>query len=225
MRVSLNSKKFEKQMNNLIDYSIGFLDGAKFGKQMFFDSLGKGVIESLALYIDSSARSNPSALHHIYEWYQTGSPAARLFDLNYTALSSGLSVNSTFKQSHTVQKNSTVPFYNKARVMENGITVKIKPKKSGVLAFEVGGETVFTKKEVVVQNPGGQNVVGSFQKTFDEFFKFYFTQAFLRSSGLIDYLENPKIYKTNVKDGVRNGRSKGVSTGFKWITEAKVGIE
>ena len=225
MRVSLNSRAFEKQLDNLIDYSLGFLDGAKAGKRLFFNNLGQGVIQALSLYIDSSARSNPSALHHVYEWTKTGSPSARLFDLSYTATGSGLSIGSTFKQSHTVQKDSSVPFYNKARVMESGMTVRIKPKRGGVLAFEQAGETVFTKKDVVVTNPGGNEVAGSFQKTFDEFFKFYFTQAFLKSSGLLDYIEKPTIYKKNFSSGLRNGKSKGYSTGFKWITEAKVGIE
>lgn len=224
MRVSLDSKMFEKQLDNLIDYSVGFLDGTKKGQKIFFDNLGSGVIQALSLYIDAAARSNQAALHHVYEWYKVGSPSARLFDVEYISTNSGLSINSTFRQSKTIQKNSSTPFYNKAKIMENGIPVKIKPKKNKTLVFEQNGETVFTKKEVVVQNPGGQSVTGSFQKTFDEFFKFYFTQSFLKSSGLLEYIENPIIYKKNFKSGLKNGRSKGLSTGFEWMAQAKIGI-
>ena len=225
MRVSLDSNDFMTKMNNILNYSLGFLDGANKGKSQFLKNLGKETIFALSEYIDATARMNPQSLHHVYEWYHTGSPQYRLFNLDYTVSNLGLSIKSTFKQSTSLASGSFQPFYDKARIMENGIPVSIKPKRSSALVFEDGGEVVFTKSEIVNQFPGGKEVSGSYEKTFDEFFKFYFTQAFLRSSGLIDYIENPKIYKQNIKDGVKNGRSKGVSTGFKWITEAKVGIE
>ena len=117
---------------------------------------------------------NPQLLHHVYEWYRTGSPSARLFDIKYSVAGSGLSFGSTFKQSRTMSKDATTAFYNKARIMENGISVKIKPKKSPVLVFEQDGETIFTKNEIDIKNPGGPSVAGSFENTFDSFFKNYF---------------------------------------------------
>jgi hypothetical protein len=135
MLVSINTKSFEKQLNNIIQYSNGFIDGVQKGKTVFLKNLGFGIIEGLSAYIDSQARSNPESLHHVYEWYQTGSPKARLFDLDYTVSGIGLSVFGTFKQSRTVKDDSTVPFYNKAMIMESGMPVVIKPKKSSVLAF------------------------------------------------------------------------------------------
>ncbi|NDB81645.1 MAG: hypothetical protein EB127_02665, partial [Alphaproteobacteria bacterium] len=113
MIVTMNDKVFNKQMNNIINYSIGFLDGIQKGKRVFLDKLGLGVIQALSQYIDVQARSNPQALHHVYEWNQVGSPSARLFDLNYTVSNLGLSLNSKFRQSRTVSENMTVPFYNK----------------------------------------------------------------------------------------------------------------
>lgn len=222
---TLNTSLFRKQMNNLMDYSFGFLEGVQAGKKIFLDNIGKSTIFALSKYIDMEARNNESALHHVYEWYQTGSPEARLFDITYIVNGSGLSFNSSFKQSRTVKQGSNTVFYNKAFIMENGIPVKIKPKKSGVLAFEDGGETIFTKKEVTVRNPGGAQVAGSFERVFDEFFQVYFTQAFLRASGLYDYVNNPVIYKKNLSAGMKNGRGTGVSTGFKWITNAKIEVE
>ena len=53
----------------------------------------------------------------------------------------------------------------------------------------------------------------------------YFTQAFLRASGLMDYIQNPKIYKQNFAAGAKQGKQKGISTGFKWITNAKIEVE
>ena len=225
MIVRTNTKSFDKEMNNIIDYAIGFLDGAQKGKNIFLKNLGAATIESMARYVDVSARGNPAALQHVYEWYQTGSPSARLFDINYTVSNLGLSINSSFKQSRTVKKDSNVPFYNKAKIMEEGIPVTIKPTRSPVLVFNEGGQTVFTKNPVVISNPGGSQARGSFGKTMDEFISRYFKQSFLRASGIYDYIKKPTVFKKNIKSGSRLGRSKGVDTGFKWIINAKVGVE
>ncbi len=225
MRVSIQTNNFEKELLNIANYSLGFLEGAQKGKKVFLDNLGRGVIFALGQYIDVEARANKEALHHVYEWYQTGSPQARLFDITYTVSNLGLSLNSTFRQSRTIQQDATTPFYNKAKIMENGIPVVIRPKKNSVLRFYQGGETVFTSKPVTVRNPGGNQVEGSFERIFDEFMTRYFTQAFLRASGISDYISNPVIYKKNLPAGAKQGRPKGVSTGYKWITNAKIEVE
>jgi hypothetical protein len=224
MRVSLQTNNFEKQIMNIAQYSIGFLDGVKKGKRIFLDNMGKGVVYSLSRYIDVEAKANPSALHHVYEWYQTGSPSARLFDIDYTVSNVGLSLNSTFRQSRSIAVDGTVPFYNKATIMENGVPVLIKPKRVA-LRFRTGGQEIFTRKAVNVRNPGGEEVEGAFERTFDEFMRNYFTQGFLRASGIFDYIQNPRVYKKNFAAGAKGGRNVGVSTGFKWITNAKVEVE
>jgi hypothetical protein len=211
-------------MNNIVNYSFGFLDGVEKGKSVFLNNLGHGVLTALYDYIDASARSNPRAMHHIYEWMQTGSPEARLYDLSYTVSNLGLSFKSNFTQSQSLSRDSNTPFYDKARIMEQGIPVKIAPVRSDVLVFDINGETVFTKKEVTVQNPGGTEVVGSFERAVDEFMLGYFKQSFIRASGLYDYISKPIIYKANVAAGSRMGRAKGVDTGFKWIANARVGV-
>jgi hypothetical protein len=225
MRVSINTKTLEKQLLNITNYSLGFIDGVNKGKSKFLDNLGATVINVLKDYVDASARSNPKALHHIYEWYQVGSPSARLYDFEYTVSNIGLSFKSNFKQSKSLSSNGSVPFYNKARIMEEGIPVTISPKKSNVLVFDVNGETVFTSKEVTIDNPGGNEVSGSFEKIADEFFGIYFKQSFLRSSGLYSYIKKPVLYKKNFAAGSRGGKSVGVSTGFKWIANAQIGVE
>jgi hypothetical protein len=225
MRVSLESKGFEQQMQNIVQYSMGFLDGVKKGKKAFLNNLGQGTIQALALYVDSSARGNPTALHHVYEWYQTGSPNARLFDLDYTVSNNCLTFSSKFKQSRTLKEDSNEPFYNKAYIMENGIPVTITPKRSSVLVFEEGGKTVFVKGSVTVRNPGGNNVERGFERTIDEFMLTYFKQSFLRASGIYEYINKPVLYKKHLKSGSKNGRSKGIDVGYKWIANARVGVE
>ncbi len=219
--LKFDNKKFEREMNNIINYSTGFTEGVQKGKTEFLRSMGTEVSEIASQFIDANARVSPGTLHHVYEWYKTGSPEARLFDISYTVSNLGLSFISSFKQSSTVSQGSTEPFRNKAAIMESGTAVVIKPRNSDVLRFEVNGEAVYTKKPVVVRNPGG-NVDGEFEKAFDTFFGRYFTQAFLQSSDLRQYFENPITYKKNLNKGKRGGRSVGISTGYRWIVNAKV---
>jgi hypothetical protein len=223
IKVKLDSKMFMKEMNNVMKYSIGFLEGVQSGKSVLLKNIGTQTIEILKQYVDSSARANPQMLHHIYEWNSVGSPQARLFDFDYTVSNLGLSVLSSFKQSTSIKNGSNVPFYDKARIMEEGIPVTIVPKKSNVLVFEENGDMVFSKGPIEVDNPGGQLVEGSFEKTVDEFFNRYFSQAFLRTSGIGQYLENPTIFKNNLPKGKRLGRYQGVSTGYRWIANAGIG--
>lgn len=226
VKTKFNSAKFEKTMFNVVDYSIGFLDGTKMGQTKFLSNLAKGTIEAFKNYVDVNARMSPGALHHIYEWNQVGSPAARLYDVNYAVSTSGtIFFNSQFRQSNSIKNGSTVPFYNKAQVMEAGQAVVIRPRNSKVLAFEDNGEQVFTPNPVKVDTPGGSEVQGAYQNVFNSFFNRYFTQSFLRASGLLDYLQNPTAYKRNFAAGSRQGRSKGIQTGFNWIVNATIEVE
>jgi hypothetical protein len=223
MKPVYNSKKFKKEMNNIMKYSIGFLDGVQKGKTPFLKSLGVDAVEIMKQFVDSNARVNPSMLHHIYEWNRTGSPAARLYDINFTVSNIGLSFKSSFRQSESIQDGSKTPFYDKARIIENGLSVVIKPRSSEVLAFEEDGEMIFTKKPIRVSNPGGVEAQGGFEQTMDLFFNKYFSQSFLRTSGVAQYLENPVVYKKNLRAGKARGRSKGLSTGYTWVANAGVG--
>jgi hypothetical protein len=221
----MNADALEKKLNNIVKYSAGFLEGAQSGKKIFLDNMGSRVIEALNRYVDAMARSDRDALHHVYEWYKTGSPAARLFDLTYTVSNLGLSVKSSFRQSTSVSKDSNTPFYDKARIMELGIPVTIKPKKANVLVFEDSGETVFTKNPITVHNPGGTEAQYGYGFVFDSFFSNYFTQAFIKSSGLTNYISNPVTYKHNFAAGAKGGKSLGKKVGYAWIINAEIGVE
>lgn len=222
IKMYIDSRQFRKEMNNIVEYSLGFLDGINNGKSLFLRNLGMSIKEVLEFFVDSNAKMDPQALHHVYEWYKTGSPEARLYDITFTVSNVGLTFYTKFKQSTSIKDGSRVPFYDKARVMEEGISVRIEPRSSDVLVFEKDGETVFTKSPVVVNNPGGDRASGAFEKVINMFFKNYFTQAFLRSSGIMNYLSNPVVYKKNLPAGKKMGRNKGMSTGYAWIANAGV---
>lgn len=221
MKIRFDGRQFAQDMKNMMNYSAGFLDGIQMGKQELMHSIGLQTIEILKSYIDANAKTNPAILHHVYEWHKVGSPSARLYDIDYTVSGLGLSFKSSFKQSTTIQNGSNTPFYDKARIMENGIPVTIVPREAQALRFFDNGEEIFTKGPVTVQNPGGKTE-GKFEQVFDNFFSKYFTQAFLRTSGIGAYLENPNVYKKNLPAGKRGGRSKGVATGYRWVANAGV---
>jgi hypothetical protein len=176
----VNLDLFMKQMRNITEYSIGFTEGVEQGISNLIHRVGQLAVDNIKEYIDSSARVNPQALHHVYEWYQTGSPDARLFDIEYVKSgTNGAFIFSNFRQSSSVKNGSNVPFINKAEVMESGQTLIIRPKNSQVLAFEANGEEVFTQKPVVISEAGGGETTNSFERTFDDFFNNYFSQSFL----------------------------------------------
>lgn len=223
IKVTLDTRKFKKEMNNVVQYSKGFLEGAQQGKTVLFSGIGARTKEIIEQYIDASARVNPAALHHVYEWSQTGSPDARLFDIVYTISNLGLSFKTMFTQSESIKAGSYDPFYNKAKIMENGTSVTIKPKRGEFLKFEIDGETVFSRGPITVDNPGGPGTNGSFERTFDEFFRLYFTQSFLSTSGMGKYLSAPEVYKRDLPLGKRAGRRAGQKAGFRWVANAGVG--
>lgn len=220
IKVDLDINQFEIDMANILGYSVGFVEGVIKGCPQLLKGLGKATIESLKEFIDANARLDPAALHHVYEWYQVGSPDARLFDIKFTSDKDTISIFSGLRQSQSIQDGSNIPFIDKARIMEYGQAVTITPRGNNPLVFENNGQTIFTKAPVTVENPGGTHVEGSYRATLDMFFSKYFSQSFLKSSGIIEYIQKPKAFKDNLPAGKKGGRSVGVETGYKWIAEA-----
>lgn len=123
--------------------------------------------DSFAEYADARAMMNPESLHHVYEWDETGNANSRLFK---PVISNGV-LSFSFLPSIKPSRNSSQVFANKAAVMELGRPITISPKNGSVLVFEVDGETVFTPYPVVVQNPGGDSVQGSFESIYKGWIK------------------------------------------------------
>jgi hypothetical protein len=223
LSVRIDSRQFQREINNIMNYSTGFLEGIEKGKIELYASLAPKISELAAQFIDVNAKMSPELLHHIYEWEKVGSPQARLFDLDYKISNIGITFTSSLKQSTSIKNGSNVPFYDKARIMEDGVSITIEPKKANVLRFEVDGTEVYTSSPVTVDNPGG-NTKGQFENIVDKFFGVYFRQSFLSSSGLLQYFKTPQIYKKNLVSAKRGGRALGLKTGYRWVADAgKVG--
>jgi hypothetical protein len=219
LKVVMDSRQFQKEINNIMGYSTGFLEGVERGKTQMYMGLAPKIAELASQFIDANARMSPELLHHIYEWEKVGSPEARLFDLEYKISGIGITFTSSLKQSSSIKQGSNVPFYNKAKIMEEGIGVTIKPKRVNALRFEVDGQEVYTSREVRVENPGGKTQ-GQFENVINNFFGVYFRQSFLNSSGLLQYFKYPQVYKKNLLSAKRGGRSLGLKTGYQWVANA-----
>lgn len=219
LKVMIDSKQFQKEIDNIMNYSTGFLEGIQRGKTELYASLAPKISELAAQFIDVNAKMSPELLHHIYEWEKVGSPEARLFDLDYKISNMGITFTSSLKQSTSIKRGSNVPFYNKAEIMEKGVAVTIRPKRANALRFEIDGTEVYTSNDVTVDNPGGQTQ-GQFENIVDKFFGVYFRQSFLNSSGLLQYFKSPQVYKKNLKSAKRGGRALGLKTGYRWVVDA-----
>ncbi len=219
LTLKIDSKQFEKEIDNIMKYSTGFVEGVQKGKSAFYMGLAPKIAEMASQFIDVNARMSPELLHHIYEWENVGSPEARLFDIDYKITGIGITFSSSLKQSQSIKNGSNIPFYNKAKIMEEGIGVTIKPRRANALRFEVDGQEVYTSRQVVVENPGGQTH-GQFENVLNNFFGIYFRQSFLNSSGLLQYFNSPQVYKKNLGSAKRGGRSLGLKTGYQWVANA-----
>ena len=223
MRIAFDDKQFLKEMNNVVNYSVGFLEGVERGKYGMLQNVGVAMTELLGEFVDSNARNNPQMLQHVYEWYNSGNRSERLFDIHFMLMRNGISFDYTFRQSSSIKDGSKVAFYDKAQIMEEGRSVTIKPRNKDFLSFDVDGEQVFTSQPVQVKNPGGSYAINGLQKTAEMFFNTYLTQTFIQVSGLKDYISNPITYKKHLSSGKINGRSVGIDAGYRWMVMAGVG--
>jgi len=218
-----DTKELNMKLGNAVSYSYGFLDGVDIEQIEFNRRLGEYTVEALGLYIDSKARMSPDSLHHVYEWGQVGSKAGRLFELKSRASKRVIHFSGSFLASRSVSSTSSVPFTDKANIMENSIEVVIEPKNADILAFEDDGQMIFTTQAIYIENPGGDAVAGSFGRAIEDFFDNYFSNAFLRP--FINRLSNPREFSDYFASGAKNGRSVGVKAARKYMRSTGVEIE
>ena len=180
MMLKFDLNDFNKEMQKVIDYSTGFVNGVGQNEQYFNNQLAEIIKEGFYKYVDSVARLEPNRLHHMYEWEQTGVDNARLFRIEAFSGRQSIRFVTEFMQSTSTSPSANEPFVDKASVMESGTTITITPRGEGPLAFEGDdGEMVFTNEEVTIDNPGG-NVAGQFASVAKEFFTNYLDQGMLK---------------------------------------------
>lgn len=224
----IDAKEVEKIIKNTVDYTDGFLEEFKLQESQIMSDVMNAVVDIFYDDLDQKARSNPSAFHHIYEWYQAGDPSSRLVELDAKLKGKVATLSAYFLESTTLPENNPgetrEPFSWKAEIMEYGRGVVIEPKYADVLQFTIGKNEIFTKGPIFVPNPGGNDVQGSFTAFFNQFFSpKYFVNKVLNSDlKFQQYFSNPTTYEKNYRRSVSAGgsRSAGKAAAKEWVLKA-----
>ena len=202
------------KVKRVTEYTKGYMEGLEAGKAALMQKIGVEVSALAGEYIDAMAGGSPASLHHVYEWGSIG--GSRLFDINFAASSSTVSFTSDFRQSGSVAPTATVPFYNKAEVMESGQSVTITPQPGGVIRFFGDEGVVYTPNSVFVASPGGAATTGGFQRAIDTFFSSYLESLIM--GGLLQQIAN--LDNFDIGGG---GYGAGYSAGMAKISRVSIG--
>lgn len=214
-----NTKQFTDTIKNITNYSEGFIEQTKIQKNTLSEKMADIGIDGFYEYLDNLARMHPGMLHHVYEWGEVGNPSARLFELSKSMSGKGVEISADFLQSTSVSQKSTEPFYDKAMIMELGETIIISEVNARALFFEVDGQEIFVKGPIVIENPGGEGVRGSFVESFNEFYQFYFSEIYLKAIRFYKTIEEARPYRTGIKTASKSKTAKtlGKSAANQWI--------
>jgi hypothetical protein len=224
IRARIKGDDVVKMLKNSIEYSSAFASELKKSQKILNQKLGSDSIEVFYDYLDGLARSHPGMLHHVYEWGQIGNPMGRLYDLSISVNNTSAVIDANFLESRIPSPTSNEPFYDKAKIMEEGETVVINQVEAKALFFEIDGEEFFRTGPIVIANPGGSQVRGSFVKAFNEFYGSYFTEVHLRSIRFYQYFSNPKAFEKYFSSATKGGASsKGRKAALSWIMNAPGG--
>lgn len=206
------------QVSALLYYQANVL--AKLEQNKGFQKLFKTTIfnqieKEFGEYVDAKARISPRSLHHVYEWNRTGKPTSRLFKLTSTnAPGLAFKVNYEFKLSRSnvpsknkMQRNK-YKFANKARVMETGMPIVIRPKSAERLVFEMNGQTVFMPKgaSVLVKRPGGSGVKNQFDLAYSRYFSGELVNSAIKNSGFQQIFSTKIIKSLNAPASIKKVR-------------------
>ena len=220
--VTFDGKEAMRVLNNLVKYSDGFIKETKAKEGYVAGKIAGASIEGFYDFLDMMARTNPEMLHHIYEWHEIGVPEARLVELRKITSGKKVLISSEFLMSFSVQNGAEEPFDQKAYIMENQIEVEPMAKYAKAMHFFWNGEEYFRAGPLVVENPGGEETYQGFLKVFQDFYRTYLDNVYLRSIGFCDHFSRPGSYYKNFDSAVKQGgaSSKGRKTALAWVLSA-----
>ena len=160
-------------------------------------------------YMDSKARQDSKAYHHVYEFNRTGQSDSRLFKASVTSNPAAAVISFNFTPAKNPNKYG-YSFPNKAEVMESGKPIRVTPKKDEYLKFTLSDGRFVTSKQSVIAHPGGPDVKGSFESTFREFTSSQ-GQLVLKKFGYFERIERGLIEKRRVViPRINSGRVQGM---------------
>ena len=222
LATTFDIKDFKRVMNNVVAYSSGFITEVEDKKHFITRKVANASIAEFYRYLDSLANTNPSMLHHVYEWGATGNKSQRLYELKAIISGNRSRIEAEFLTSDSIADGSSEPFYEKAKIMEEGIPVVVNEINAKALFFEIDGQEFFRTGPIVIENPGGAEVRGQFVSQFEEFYNVYLTQFYLKSIKFYDHFSNAKAYTDNFSSISKKGNAYtvGQQAALKWIMTA-----
>jgi hypothetical protein len=223
MRVKLDASDLISTLRNTVQYSESFLKEVKRLEPKITQKLADTSIIAFYEYMDGLARSHPGMFHHVYEWGQVGNPFGRLYELNRVLARNNARIDANFLSSESVPQNGNQPFYDKAQIMEEGSPVIVNEKDASVLFFEIDGEEFFRHGPIYIANPGGGQTRGAFLNAYNDFYRFYFTNFYLKSIRFYEHFNTPQEFIRNFRSAVKNksgASSAGRKMALSWIESA-----
>jgi hypothetical protein len=222
-----DGKETMKVLNNLVAYSNGFITESKAKQGYVASKMADLSITGFYEFLDTMARMHPGMLHHVYEWGQVGDPAGRLYDLKKVLTGNSAEISADFLQSNSTPEGGNEPFFNKAEIMEDGVSVVINEVQAKALFFQVDGEEFFRSGPIFIANPGGAAVRGSFVTFFEQFYNEYFERVYLESIKFYDSFRNPQQFSRNFRSAMKSGNAGAIGrrTALSWITQATGGVK
>lgn len=219
----------------------------------------KRVSNDFGEWMDQRAVARPKELQHVYEWNSVGQSQQRLFKLNRTSAEAGaMKISYQFLPSRRVApihprlqipnpingkvvKRSSI-FRQKAKIIESGVPVVIRPKGSNWLALPVyksqfrGRQNrrgmiddygiAFSRGPIIVREPGGALATGGFGRSFRAYFSTGLATKRLRASG---YMDRParvaKIAGQSIPTNVRRAGFHGGINHSALKRQAKLEVE
>lgn len=119
-------------------------------------------------YLDQRARQSPGSYHHVYEFNKPGDSNSRLFKGVVSNVGDTAVITYNFTAAKEPNRQGYA-FPNKAEIMEEGRTITITPRRTKYLKYILEDGRFVTSEKSVVDNPGGREVAGSFESTFNNF--------------------------------------------------------
>ena len=223
--VKVDGKEAKKVLHNLVEYTDGFITETQAQQSTITQRMTDLSIDHFYSYLDQLARVNPGMLHHVYEWGRVGDPESRLYELKRKLTKNTGLVTADFLLSETPSPSSDQVFYDKASIMEDGITVTINEVNAEALFFEIDGVEYFRTGPIVIENPGGPDVRGSFVEQFEEFYNTYFDKIYLNAIRFYQYFMDAKPYEQNFNVAMKSNNANGIGrkTALSWIMNMPVG--
>lgn len=198
IRTKFDVAPFTKTVQQVAKYYTDVVSTLNAAIPIINRGIANDVVSTAYQYFDSMAASG-NGIEHMYEFGHAGDPSMRLYRITQQAGAAGTVLSYEFIEARVPTPDSDKVFRDKARIMEQGVSVTIRPVDATILAFNVGGEDVFTRGPVITTP--GKNVAGNFSNMFNDYMQYVAPNTIRRSVNKINRFYNVKASSSTLTGG------------------------